>query len=103
MNRTTTLKIRSQLLKPYRQVAKILGIPVASYLERYLQTLSVASVIRQWHANDYWAKNILMFSPFEPMTPGHAISTTPSPCDSLSNDQPRLENDDDHQKHAPDD
>jgi hypothetical protein len=37
MNRTTTINVRSQLLKPYRQVAKILGIPVASYLETHLQ------------------------------------------------------------------
>jgi hypothetical protein len=33
---TTTIRIKSQLLKPYRQVAKILGIPTASYLENYL-------------------------------------------------------------------
>lgn len=36
-SRTTTVNVRSQLLKPYRQVAKILGVPVASYLETHLQ------------------------------------------------------------------
>ena len=55
-HRTTTLKIRSQLLKPYRQVAKILGIPVASYLERYLQTLSsdLFGEPLQHIANEFW-------------------------------------------------
>jgi hypothetical protein len=35
-HKTTTVAVNSQLLKPYRQAAKILGIPVGQLVEEFL-------------------------------------------------------------------